>query len=155
MSVSLSLKGVPPGKVDVFLAPDYIKVNFAPFLFEAFLAGEIVVGDDEDKESGRQLFDAGRIILQFKKTREGIWSDGPCKKKLRLFRNPNIMISKILTIQSFVLFSMAEKHGIREAGQSTSHHRSLVASKNTDRKQRERERVKATTCVHVQYVCTG
>ena len=100
MSVSLSLKGVPPGKIDVFLAPDYIKVNFAPFLFEAFLAGEIVVGDDEDKESGRQLFDAGRIILQFKKTREGIWSDGPCKKKLRLSRTPNIIISKLLTIQS-------------------------------------------------------
>ena len=100
MSVSLSLKGVPPGKVDVFLAPDYVKVNFAPFLFEAFLAGEVIVGDAEDKEGGRQLFDAGRIILQFKKTREGIWSDGPCKKKLRLSRTPNIIISKLLTIQS-------------------------------------------------------
>ena len=87
LSLGLPLKGVPSSKVDVFVAPDYIKVNFAPFLFEAFLAGEIVVGDDEDTESGRQLFDAGRIILQFKKLREGIWSDGPCKKNLRLF-NP-------------------------------------------------------------------
>ena len=87
MSVSFSLKGVPPAKIDVFVSPAYIKVNFAPFLFEAFLAGEIVVGDDEDKESGRQLFDAGRVILQFKKAREGIWSDGPSKKNLRLFCN--------------------------------------------------------------------
>ena len=87
LSLGLPLKGVPSSKVDVFVAPDYIKVNFAPFLFEAFLAGEIVVGDDEDKKNGRQLFDAGRIILQFKKIREGTWSDGPCKKNLRLF-NP-------------------------------------------------------------------
>ena len=85
MSVSLPLKGVPPSKTDVFVAPDYIKVNFVPFLFEAFLSGEIFVGDDEGEEGcgGRQLFDAGRIILQLKKTREGAWEDGPCKKKLR------------------------------------------------------------------------
>ena len=85
MSVSFSLKGVPPGKVDVFAAPDYVKVNFAPFLFEAFLAGEVVAGDDEDEvRRGRQLFDAGRIILQLRKTTEGIWSDGLCRRNLRL-----------------------------------------------------------------------
>ena len=86
MSVSLPLKGVPPGKIDVFVAPNYIKVNFAPFLFEAFLAGEIVLGDDDDdEESGRQLLDGnGRVLLQLKKKQDGIWSDGPCKNNLRL-----------------------------------------------------------------------
>ena len=84
VSVSFSLKGVPPSKVDIFAAPDYVKVNFAPFLFEAFLAGEVVAGEDEDEEKrGRQLFDAGRIFLQFRKTTEGIWSDGLCRKNLR------------------------------------------------------------------------
>ena len=89
VSVSFSLKGVHPSKIDVFAAPDYVKVNFAPFLFEAFLAGEVIAGDDEDEEKrGRQLFDAGRIILQLKKTTEGIWSDGPCRKNLRLLSKP-------------------------------------------------------------------
>ena len=74
------------------------------------------------------------------------------QEKTQVVQDPQYNYFKIVNNP---VFSMAEKYGIREAGQSTSHHRSLVASKNTDRKQRERERVKATTCVHVQYVCTG
>ena len=97
VSVSFSLKGVPPGKIDVFVAPDYVKVNFAPFLFEAFLAGEVFAGDDEDEEKrGRQLFDTGRIILQLKKTTEGIWSDGPCRKNLRLLSKATTIITNII-----------------------------------------------------------
>ena len=40
-----------------------------------------------------------------------------------------------------VLLSFAEKHAIREAGQSTLRQRSVEASKTSARKQRERERV--------------
>ncbi|KAJ8249342.1 hypothetical protein GJAV_G00233760 [Gymnothorax javanicus] len=65
--ISVPLKGIKPGKVDVFAADDYLKVNFPPFLFEVFLFEPI----DDDKSVAK--IGNGVVILSLHKKKEGIW----------------------------------------------------------------------------------
>ncbi|KAJ8252417.1 hypothetical protein COCON_G00217290 [Conger conger] len=65
--ISVPLKGINPGKVDVFATDEYLKVSFPPFLFEVFLFEPI----DDDKSVAQ--IGNGVVIFTLHKKNEGIW----------------------------------------------------------------------------------
>ncbi|XP_005996227.1 dynein assembly factor 4, axonemal [Latimeria chalumnae] len=62
--ITVPLKGVKPGKTDIFCTEDYLKVNFPPFLFEVILHAPI----DDTKSSA--------------KIRNGVVTFTLCKKEM-------------------------------------------------------------------------
>ncbi|MBN3296356.1 DAAF4 factor, partial [Amia calva] len=65
--ISLPLKGVKNGKVDIFSTEEYVKVNFNPFLFEAILFAPI----DDDKSVAK--IGNGVVIFKLFKKEERMW----------------------------------------------------------------------------------
>uniref|UniRef100_A0A8D0GGN2 Dynein axonemal assembly factor 4 n=1 Tax=Sphenodon punctatus TaxID=8508 RepID=A0A8D0GGN2_SPHPU len=65
--LSLPLRGVRPTRTDVFCTDQYLKVNFPPFLFEAFLYAPI-----DETHSTAKIGD-GSIVFTLYKKEVGIW----------------------------------------------------------------------------------
>lgn len=65
--ISVPLKGVRAGKADVVCTEDYLKVNFPPFIFEAFLYAPI-----DDSKSHAKIGN-GVIIFTLYKKEEALW----------------------------------------------------------------------------------
>ncbi|XP_064169266.1 dynein assembly factor 4, axonemal isoform X1 [Anguilla rostrata] len=67
INISVPLKGMKPGKVDIFATDEYLKVSFPPFLFEVFLFKPI----DDDKSVAK--IGNGVVIFSLHKKNEGVW----------------------------------------------------------------------------------
>ncbi|XP_072472089.1 dynein axonemal assembly factor 4 isoform X3 [Notamacropus eugenii] len=65
--LSLPLRGVRPGNADVFCTEEYLKVNYPPFLFEAFLYAPI-----DDINSKAKIGNDAIVFTLFKKE-IGMW----------------------------------------------------------------------------------
>ena len=65
--IRLPLKNVSRKLVDVFGSPEYIKVSYSPFLYEAYLAGVI-----DDLSSSIEITD-NQIILKLTKSSSETW----------------------------------------------------------------------------------
>nr|XP_006628776.1 PREDICTED: dyslexia susceptibility 1 candidate gene 1 protein isoform X2 [Lepisosteus oculatus] len=67
--ISVPLKGVKRGNVDIFSTDDYLKVSFPPFLFEAMLFAPI----DDDRSVAK--IGNGVVICTLHKQQEGLWEE--------------------------------------------------------------------------------
>ena len=67
LMLHVPLKGSSPKSVDVFAAPLYVKVNYAPYLLQLDLAEEI-----EYNQGMAKVVD-GVLQLTFKKKKLGMW----------------------------------------------------------------------------------
>ncbi|XP_036391444.1 dynein assembly factor 4, axonemal [Megalops cyprinoides] len=65
--ISVPLKGIKPGKVDILATNEYIKVSFPPFLFEVFLFDLI----DDDKSAAK--IGNGVVIFTLYKKNDRMW----------------------------------------------------------------------------------
>ncbi|XP_030622706.1 dynein axonemal assembly factor 4 [Chanos chanos] len=71
--ISIPLKGIKSGNVDIFSSDEYLKVNFPPFLFEVFLYEPV----DDDRSVAK--IGNGTAVFTLQKKRFEIWE--------QLFRN--------------------------------------------------------------------
>ncbi|KAM6980621.1 dynein axonemal assembly factor 4 [Aplochiton taeniatus] len=65
--INVPLKGAKAGKVDIFSTDEYLKVNFPPFLFEAFLFEPV----HDDKSTAK--IGSGVVIFTLQKKTERMW----------------------------------------------------------------------------------
>ncbi|XP_056622390.1 dynein assembly factor 4, axonemal [Triplophysa dalaica] len=65
--ISVPLKGIKTTNVDVICTDEYLKVSFPPFLFEAFLFGEI----DEEKSVAK--IGSGVAVFTLQKKKHEVW----------------------------------------------------------------------------------
>ncbi|XP_043934896.1 dynein axonemal assembly factor 4 isoform X2 [Protopterus annectens] len=65
--ITVPLKGVGPGKVDILCSENYLKVNFPPFLFEVFLCAPI-----DDTKSSAKVGNGVVVFTLYKKELE-LW----------------------------------------------------------------------------------
>ena len=67
IQLTLPLKGISPQNADVFCTSEYLKVSYAPYLFEALLSHKI------DTKSSKILIANGSIQINLKKEECKIW----------------------------------------------------------------------------------
>ena len=92
--LEVALKGSSPKGVDVFAAPRYIKINYAPYLLHIDLVEEI------DFMQGLAKVVDGTLQLTFKKKKLGMWtaleipekSENMSKEELRQRRAATIKV---------------------------------------------------------------
>ncbi|KAA0715262.1 Dynein assembly factor 4, axonemal [Triplophysa tibetana] len=65
--ISVPLKGIKTTNVDVICTDEYLKVSFPPFLFEAFLFGEI------DEEKSEAKIGSGVAVFTLQKKKHEVW----------------------------------------------------------------------------------
>nr|KAF6391788.1 dynein axonemal assembly factor 4 [Pipistrellus kuhlii] len=87
--LSVPLRGVSVRDADVFCAENYLKVNFAPFLFEVFLYAPI------DDESSQAKIGNDTIVFTLRKKEAVMWEalsvSGVDKEMMQRIREKSIL----------------------------------------------------------------
>ncbi|XP_065191459.1 dynein axonemal assembly factor 4-like [Sycon ciliatum] len=68
VQITVPLKGVAPGKVDILSTDTYVKVSYPPFLFE------VIYYDEVNEAEGQARVGNGVVQMTLKKKESGLWS---------------------------------------------------------------------------------